>query len=47
VGPLVFPTLDGTGDHDDTLIKHLGEHPIHDALAAISRYRPPVDIAVS
>lgn len=43
----VFPVLGDTGDHDDTLIKQLHEHPIHGVLAAISRYRPSVDIAVS
>jgi ketol-acid reductoisomerase len=43
----VFPSLDDTGDHDDTLIKQLDEHPIHDVLAAIGRYRPSVNIAVS
>lgn len=43
----VFPTLDDAGDHDDALIMQLDEHPIHDVLAAISRYRPSVDIAVS
>jgi ketol-acid reductoisomerase len=43
----VFPTLDDTGDQDNTLIKRLENHPIHDVLAAISRYRPSVDIAVS
>jgi ketol-acid reductoisomerase len=43
----VFPTLDDGGDHDDKLIKRLDEHPIHDVLDAISRYRPSVDIAVS
>lgn len=43
----VFPTLDGTGDHDDTLVAQLDTHPIHDVLTAIGRYRPSVDIAVS
>jgi ketol-acid reductoisomerase len=43
----VFPTLDGSGDHDDELIKQLEAHPIHDVLATIGRYRPSVDIAVS
>ena len=43
----VFPTLDGTGQHDDTLITELDKHPIHSVLTTISRYRPSLDIAVS
>lgn len=43
----VLPTLDNGGHHDDQLIKQLEQHPIHDVLAAIGRYRPSVDIAVS
>ncbi|HUR76879.1 MAG TPA: hypothetical protein VMZ22_02950 [Acidimicrobiales bacterium] len=42
----VFPQLDGDGGRDDVLVKALDTHPIHDVLAAISRFRPAVDIAV-
>ncbi|MEY2434939.1 MAG: ketol-acid reductoisomerase [Acidimicrobiaceae bacterium] len=42
----VFPLLDDGGDHDDVLIKSLNEHPIHEVLAEIARYRPSLDIAV-
>jgi ketol-acid reductoisomerase len=42
----VFPVLDGGGDHDDVLVARLREHPIHDVLAEIARYRPSLDIAV-
>jgi ketol-acid reductoisomerase len=42
----VFPTLDDGGDFDDALIEELHEHPIHDVLAEIARYRPSLDIAV-
>jgi ketol-acid reductoisomerase len=43
----VFPALDGAGNHEDDLIEQLESHPIHGVLAAIARYRPSVDIAVS
>jgi len=43
----VFPILDDVGNHDEALIQQLSEHPIHDVLAAIARFRPSVDIAVS
>jgi ketol-acid reductoisomerase len=43
----VFPALDSGGNHDDALIEQLESHPIHGVLAAIARYRPSVDIAVS
>ncbi len=43
----VFPALDDAGDRDDALLERLDEHPIHDVLAVIGRYRPSVDIAVS
>ena len=43
----VFPALDDAGEHDDTLIDQLDEHPIHDVLTAISHYRPAIDIAVA
>jgi ketol-acid reductoisomerase len=42
----VFPSLDDGGDHDDALVKALNEHPIHEVLAEIARYRPSLDIAV-
>jgi ketol-acid reductoisomerase len=42
----VFPCLDGTGGHDDALIKQFDEHPIHGVLEIIGRFRPSVDIAV-
>ena len=43
----VFPMLDGDGDHDDTLLAQLVDHPLHDVLDAIGQYRPSVDIAVA
>jgi ketol-acid reductoisomerase len=43
----VFPNLDGSGHDDDELIHQLVEHPIHDVLETIGRYRPSVDIAVT
>ena len=43
----VFPALDAAGQHDETLIDQLDEHPIHEVLAKISDYRPSLDIAVS
>jgi ketol-acid reductoisomerase len=43
----VFPTLDGDGAHDETLTKGLQEHPLHEVLDTIGRYRPSVDIAVT
>lgn len=42
----VFPRLDGDGAREDALIKGFDTHPIHDVLAAISQFRPAVDIAV-
>jgi ketol-acid reductoisomerase len=42
----VFPVLDDAGHHDDLRIKELREHPIHDVLTAITRFRPTLDIAV-
>jgi ketol-acid reductoisomerase len=42
----VFPALDHAGQHDQTLIDQLHEHPIHEVLARISSYRPSLDIAV-
>jgi len=41
----VIPTLDDHGLHDSGLITALEEHPIHDVLAVICRFRPSVDIA--
>lgn len=43
----VFPTLDDTGARDPILLEQLDAHPVHDVLAAIGRYRPSVDIAVT
>jgi ketol-acid reductoisomerase len=42
----VFPVLDTGGDYDASLIADLHDHPIHDVLAQIARYRPSLDIAV-
>jgi hypothetical protein len=42
-----FPNLDDSGKYDDDLINQLVEHPIHDVLETIGRYRPSVDIAVT
>jgi ketol-acid reductoisomerase len=42
----VYPALDAGGAHDDELIKELHDHPIHDVLVEIARYRPALDIAV-
>lgn len=42
----VFPVLDGGGDRNDLRIKELHEHPIHDVLSEIARFRPSLDIAV-
>ena len=42
----VFPELDAGGDRDEGLLAELRDHPIHDVLAEIARYRPSLDIAV-
>ena len=42
----VFRVLDDCSDHDEALLERLHEHPIHDVLTAIARYRPSIDIAV-
>jgi ketol-acid reductoisomerase len=43
----VLPALDDSGQHDQSLIDRLDDHPIHGVLARISDFRPSVDIAVS
>jgi ketol-acid reductoisomerase len=43
----VFPTLDGDGGYDEAILNGLEQHPIHDVLATIGKYRPSVDIAVA
>jgi ketol-acid reductoisomerase len=42
----VVPRLDGGGARDDALLKAFADHPIHDVLATIAKFRPSVDIAV-
>jgi ketol-acid reductoisomerase len=41
----VFPTLDGDGGYDAALLANLENHPIHNVLATIARFRPSVDVA--
>jgi ketol-acid reductoisomerase len=43
----VLPALDHGGEHNQTVIDQLDEHPIHEVLATIADYRPSLDIAVS
>jgi ketol-acid reductoisomerase len=43
----VLPAIDGAGARDAELVAALDAHPIHDVLAAIGKYRPSVEIAVS
>jgi ketol-acid reductoisomerase len=42
-----FPRLDAHGARDEQLIAALETHAIHEVLAAISKFRPAVDIAVA
>jgi ketol-acid reductoisomerase len=42
----VFPAVDAEGRRDDALVKSFWDHPVHDVLATLLEYRPPVDIAV-
>lgn len=41
----VFPTIDADGGIDGSLLDQFDRHPIHAVLAALSRFRPSVDIA--
>jgi ketol-acid reductoisomerase len=41
----VFATLDGDGGYDAGLLAALENHPIHEVLATIGRFRPTVDVA--
>lgn len=43
----VFPSLDDGGRRDEALLDALLSHPLHDVLAAISEYRPSVDVSVA
>jgi len=44
---IVLPLLDGSGGRDEKLLEEFREHPVHDVLAEVGQYRPPVDISVS
>ena len=44
---IVLPLLDGPGGRDEKLLEEFREHPVHDVLAEVGQYRPPVDISVS
>jgi ketol-acid reductoisomerase len=43
----VFPILDGEGARDDSLVKRLEEHRLHEVLKTIGEYRPSLEIAAS
>ncbi|HZQ84202.1 MAG TPA: hypothetical protein VFA83_05170, partial [Acidimicrobiales bacterium] len=44
---IVLPLLDGTGGRDEALLEKFRGHPVHEVLAEVGQYRPPVDISVS
>ncbi|GAA5168653.1 hypothetical protein GCM10023321_63080 [Pseudonocardia eucalypti] len=44
---IVFPAADGAGGGDPALVEAFLANPVHEALAAAAKLRPPVDIAVA